>query len=392
VRRDKGMGGIYREGDRWVGELTLGRGPDGKRIRRRVRGRTKAEVKEKLRKVRETADAGIAPGTERTTLSVYLPAWLDARPVDDIAAKTRLSYRLAIEGHILPSIGDVRLCDLTPAHVRLMLAKLEERGLGTSSRRTARAVLRRALRTAQQDRLVSTNAAAIADAPQTTPAKTDDTLTVEEIDSVLTKSKDDRLHALAVILLMLGLRSGEARALRWSDIDLEAGTLTVSGTLEEVPGHGLQRKDPKTEESARTIPLIPRVVEALKAHRVRQAEEELAAARWDNPDGYVFTTTVGTPINSRNALRWWKGGRCTCEPVMEPCPIHSGLLANCDVAPRRIHAARHSAASYLLAKGVPLELVSRILGHSSIRITADTYSRISQDAMRRALSEFEQLG
>lgn len=192
---------------------------------------------------------------------------------------------------------------------------------------------------------------------------------------MLAGSRDDRLHALAVVLLLLGLRSGEARALRWEDVDLDGGSLTVSGTLEELPGAGRIRKEPKTEGSARTIPLIPRVVEALKSHRKLQAEEQLAARAWDNTDGYVFTTTVGTPIGSRNALRWWKG-----------------LLAGVDVEPRRIHAARHSAASYLLAKGVPLELVSRILGHSSIRITADTYSRVTQDAMRQGLSVFESLG
>lgn len=374
-RRDKGLGSIYREGDRWVGLLDLGRGPDGKRRRRKVRGRTQAEVREKLRRVRESAEAGIAPGTERTMLREYLPAWLDARPSNAIAGKTRESYQLAIEGHIVPYIGEVRLCDLTPAHVHLMLGKLEERGLSPNTRRSARAVLRRALRTAQQERLVTVNAAAIADAPPTAGAKTDDTLTVEEIDRVLAGSRDDRLHALAVVLLLLGLRSGEARALRWEDVDLDGGSLTVSGTLEELPGAGRIRKEPKNEGSARTIPLIPRVVEALKSHRKLQAEEQLAARGWDNTDGYVFTTTVGTPIGSRNALRWWKG-----------------LLAGVDVEPRRIHAARHSAASYLLAKGVPLELVSRILGHSSIRITADTYSRVTQDAMRQALTAFEGLG
>lgn len=372
TRRDKGAGSIYREGDRWVGQLDVGRTMDGKRRRRKVSGRTKSEVRAKLRTARAEAELGLTSTDNALTVADYLTRWLTDIPRDAITEKTRQTYGEALRNHIVPTIGHIRLRDLSPAHVRRMLGTLEARGLAANTRRNARAVLRRGLRIAEQDGLVLRNAAAIADAPPTTPPKTDDVLSKDELETVLTKTRDDRLHALAVVALLLGLRSGEARALRWSDIDFEQQLLSVTGTLSQRAGGGVVRTRPKTKKSKRTIPLPQIVTDALIRHRSLQALEAERRRTWRNAEDYVFTTTHGTPIDRFAALKWWKL-----------------LCIEAGIEPRRFHAARHSAATYLLDRGVPLEVVSAILGHSSLSITADIYAQVTEDAMRRAFSVYE---
>jgi integrase len=112
-------------------------------------------------------------------------------------------------------------------------------------------------------------------------------------------------------------------------------------------------------------------LEALREHRARQAAERLAARVWDD-SGHVFTTEIGTPLDGRNVSRTWHGW---CEAA--------------GVGGRRFHASRHTAATLLLDRGVPLEVVSAVLGHAGLAITADVYAAVTEDAKRRALALLE---
>lgn len=352
--------------------LDLGRGSNGKRRRRKLTAKTKTEVKAKLQRAKDEQAQGITAGAATQTVATYLDRWVDDVPASDITEGTRSGYRDTIRRYITPEVGSVKLRELTPEHVRQMLRALEAKGLSANTRKQARAVLRRALRFAEQDGLVVRNAAAVADGPKLPPHKTDDALTEDQVRQVLAKGTGDRLYALAVVTLTLGLRSGEARALRWSDVDFDAGELTVSATLSQVAGGGLERKVPKTDSSARTIPMPDVVATALRRHRKAQAAEALAAKLWLNDEGYVFTTTIGTPIDRYAALKWWRK-----------------LCKDTGVPARRFHATRHTAAVLLLERGVPLEVVSAILGHSSLAITADVYAKVTKDSMRRALASHD---
>ncbi|MGH9184309.1 MAG: tyrosine-type recombinase/integrase, partial [Acidimicrobiales bacterium] len=273
-----------------------------------------------------------------------------------------------IRAYIVPHIGNVPLAKLGTTHVRTMLAALEAAGRSPRTAQYARSVLRRALRHAERDALVARNVAALVDGPRSSATKLDDTLTASEARSVVTAAAGHRLEALAVLVLELGLRKGEALGLLWSDVDLDVEELTVRGTLKRGP-QGLYVDTTKTALAERTIPLPVGTADALRVHRTRQAEERLAAGPlWVDSD-YVFSSEVGTPIDPRNALRWWKG-----------------LTRRAGVGERRFHSSRHTAATLMLDDGVPLEVVSAILGHASLSITADVYARVSKDAKRRALT------
>lgn len=368
-RRDKGSGSVFLDGKRWVARVDLGRDADGKRVRVSARADTEAEARGELDRLlselRELQAAGIDVAGATMTVADFLDHWLASRSGDRITDKTRQSYRESIDNHLKPHLRKYKLSDLTPLHVEQMLAAMERKGLSANTRKNARAVLGTALAYAQRHRLVNINAARLAEAPPVTRAKTDDTLTDVELAAVLEGPTKNRLHAMAVVCLLLGLRSGEARALRWSDVDLEAGTLTVSGSLTEQR----TRAAVKTRESNRTLPLPSVVVTALKQHRKKQAAEALKAPTWQNEQGFLFTSSVGTPLDKSAALRWWKK-----------------LCTEAGIPTRRLHATRHTAATWLLQQGVPLEVVSAILGHASLAITSDIYAEVRSDAVRSALS------
>lgn len=351
--RGKGEGSVYRSGGRWVAQVEAGRTPTGRRRYARATRRTKPEALNALRQLQRDVDRGVA--ADRTlTVGAYLDRWsTDVLPYTGVGQVTVEKYQWVIEKWLTPNIGTTRLDKLTPAHVQSMLRTLERNGLAPRSRQQARTVLRRALAYAQRTDLIPRNAAALAEAPRATAAPRD-ALTSAEATAVLTAANGDRLEALAVLALRLGLRRGELVALDWPDIDLDAGTLTVA--------------DAKTEAGRRTLPLVAGTADALRRHRARQREERVKLGPLWRAGEAVFTSPAGRRLTGRQALGAWY--RWT-EPT---------------IGRRRFHASRHTCATLLLQSGVPLETVSAVLGHASLSITADIYAQVGIDAKRRALA------
>jgi integrase len=172
---------------------------------------------------------------------------------------------------------------------------------------------------------------------------------------------------------MVGLRKGELLGLRWSDLDLDAGGLQVSVALQRVDGKPTL-VEPKTKTSQRAVTLPAIVVQALRAHRARQAADRLAAHEWGDM-GLVFCTHQGRPLNDRNLSRDFYG-----------------LLDLAGLPRIRFHDLRHSCASLLLLQGVPARVVMEVLGHSQIALTMNTYSHVmpalAQDAADRMNAVF----
>jgi integrase len=157
-----------------------------------------------------------------------------------------------------------------------------------------------------------------------------------------------------------------------TDIDLDAGELIVRGTLKRRKGAGLYLDTPKTAAGWRTVPLVGGTVQALREHYTRQLAEQLTSPVWLG-SGHVFASTIGGPLDARNVTRWWHN-----------------LLSRAGVERRRFQATRHTAATLLLDEGVPLEVVSAILGHAGLAITADVYAKVTADSMRRSLAKARQ--
>jgi integrase len=195
------------------------------------------------------------------------------------------------------------------------------------------------------------------------------TLSPEEARRFLEAARGDRFAALYTLALSTGMRQGEMLALRWRDADLEAGTTQVCGSLEQGT---LVIAEPKTAGSRRQVTLTRAAVEALRRHRVAQAEERLRAVVWDDR-GLVFCTEAGTPVDVRNLVRR------SFTPLLEK----AGL-------PRiRFHDLRHTAATLLLGQGTHPKVVADLLGHTRIGTTLDLYSQVTPTMQAQAAATMD---
>ena len=290
ARRGSGEGGIFqRESDgRWVATVELGKGPNGKRLRKTVYGSTKRQVQAKLKAAQDARDKGIVTTGGNVTVSAWLDQWLDGLDATaKLKASTRRSYREVVNLYVRPYLGHIRLARLTPEDVEKMGRALAEAGKSGNTQRLARTILRRALGQAERRGYVARNVVALTDAPAVNVDERP-VLTPEQVKQLFDALHDDRLLPLYVVAIHTGLRQGELLALRWSDIDLEAGTLTVTGTLDR---RIRQRTDPKTDKSRRSVPLTPQAMEALQVHQVRQNLEGTQGS-----DDLVFTSARGTAL------------------------------------------------------------------------------------------------
>jgi integrase len=354
-RRGKGEGSIYRREDGlWVGALDLG-WIDGKRSRKVVNGKTRAEVAKRMQELQPAVAQGLTLAPDRLTVEAYLMSWISKRVPGTVSPRTEALYLRAVTDYISPSIGKVRLTRLAPSDVSRMLIDLEARGYSPSTRRMARATLRRALRFAEQDGLLVRNVAAIAEGPKM-DHREGRSLTPEQAQIFLEAVTDNRLEAAYVLTLALGLRRGEILGLSWEDVAQaeDAIVLTIRRQLVRDKS-GVHLDELKTVGSRRTLHLSTPLVEVLKRHQVRQEAEELVRGkRWHNEGDLIFTSSVGTPLDPEQFGK----------TVPKIC-IAAGL------GHWSIHELRHSCASLLIAMEVPLEVVSEQMGHASIRVTKD---------------------
>jgi integrase len=368
VKAANGQGSLRynRERKRWEMRVTI----DG--TRRKVTGKTQAEARERAEALRRNSQIGDGLPPE-VTVSRFLAEWIDeVLPHADVSPVTIDGYTRIVRLYIVPTIGKVRLDQLTPAHVRKMLAKLRAQNLSPNTLRQARSVLRRALRTAEADALVTRNVAAIVDGVKV-GRPNGRTLTPDQARALLSEAPSREYGALLTVLLATGLRKGEALALTWPALDLDStpATLTVSQSLKIAADHSTYIDDPKTSGSRRRIHLPAPVVEVLRTHRARQAAERLEfgagwGGKWATFD-LVFTSSIGTPLDPHRVAREIKS-------------MTSDVLGEAWTP----HEMRHTAASILLAQNVPLKTVSEMLGHSSIRVTADVYGHLLEPAKTEA--------
>lgn len=282
--------------------------------------------------------------------------------------RTVESYRETTRLYIDPAIGRVPLARLEPEDVSAMLRRLEAKGLSPTTVRYAHAVLRIALNRAVKTGRAVRNVASLVEPPARRTAERRP-LTAEQARALIAATAGDRHEALYVVAITTGMRQGELLGLRWQDVDLDAGRLTVRHTLRV----GMRElSEPKTERARRTLRLGADSVTVLREHRRRQLEERLAAGRrWIDSD-FVFATSIGTPLDSHNVTHAFQR-----------------ILARAGLPHQRFHDLRHACATLLLEDGEELGVVSRILGHSQIATTADVYAHLTPAMLERSAARMD---
>ena len=297
----------------------------------RVYARSRDEARKNLTRLVEQSDQGIPVASKSWTVAEYLTYWLRHIVYEERRPKTYQGYEGVVRLHLIPGLGKKRLSKLSAQDVRTFVTRIRNEcqcckhgwdaerdeprccalkggqccGSKLSSRmvQSIHAVLRNALQSAVREELLPRNVAQLVkvSAPK---YKVNRGLTVAQARRVLKVAADERLHALYVLALCLGLRRGELLGLRWVDIDLNVGKLEVVQSLQRVRGQ-LRFVRPKTEDSERTVPLPEICAEAVKDHFERQeAEKEIAGDDWQD-HGLVFPSRLGTPMEPDNLRRSW---------------------------------------------------------------------------------------
>lgn len=234
------------------------------------------------------------------------------------------------------------------------------------------AVLHTAFAQAERWGVVARNVADLVDAPRA-PRHEMTALSPSQVRTLIDAAEGDRLAAIHVVAVTTGMRQGELLALRWADVDLDAGTAQVRASLVAERGGGFTFAEPKSARSRRQVMLTRVGVAALRQHRVRQAEERLRAGpAWDDLD-LVFANEVGRPLSRANLV-----GRSFL-----PLLRRAGL-------PRiRFHDLRHTAATLLLSRGVHPRISADMLGHATVAVTLDTYSHVTPTMQREAAAALD---
>lgn len=338
----------------------------GKRRRVTRYASSEREALAELNRLRREHDAGrLVARVGQMTVAEYLEYWLTELLPGTVKPTTEASYADMTRRHIVAGLGHLDLAKLSRDDVRRFFRQLarsksqrrgEDRVLSPRTVQYVHSILRRALEDARREEFVGRNVAREVSPPRYERREVEP-LSPDEARVLLSAASGDRLYAVYVLALLLGLRRGELLGLRWSAVDLRRGTLRVQSSLQRVGGQ-LVFTSPKTKRSRRAVPLPRAVVQVLTEHKARQAGERAAAELWADDD-LVFTTSIGTPIEPRNLSRHFEA-----------------LRVRAGVRKIRFHDLRHSCASLLFELGVPLRMVMEILGHSQISTTSDIYTHV----------------
>jgi integrase len=386
-RRD-GTGSFFHTKTGWVAQIRYYDEFTGKSKQVRRRAKNRDQARELLKELRQDNLTVTSDNASNVTAADYVRVWVrDSLPHSGLAASTRDMYANVARFAVIPALGDVRLAALTPTLAEEWLRRLDQiktrdrtpkatkanpepqtipgHPLSESTKRIAYNVLARALDTAVRDGLIADNAVRKVARPKSGRPKVP-VVQPDQADIALKAAEGKRIETLLWFVTWTGVRLGEALALRWSDVDLTRATATIRA--------GAVGSDRTKTGNVRSVTLIPELVDRLKAWQRAQKKDRLTMGTgWANKGGYVFVTGSGHPMDAHNCRR-------DLQAILRTEKLPTG---------RPWHALRHGLAARLLAQGLPLQVVSAMLGHSSIRVTADTYghinSAVDQDLLVKVL-------
>ncbi|MFJ4201611.1 tyrosine recombinase XerC [Streptomyces sviceus] len=339
----------------YVGAVSLGFAPNGKRRRPKVYGKTKTEVRNKIRDLKKEMQTGIkspANYTVADAVNDWLERGLKGRDEKGTIGKNRSMANK----HLIPFIGKAKLKELSADDVDDWLDDRAE-FLATRSLRDLLAVLRRSIAHAQRRDKAARNVALLVTVPEGRPGRPSKALNLEQAKAVLIAARPSRLYAYLVLSLLSGVRTEEARPLTWDHVFLEAtdGIPPHVAVWRSVRKHG----ETKTRKSRRTIALPKQVVDVLEEHMRQQKQERASRGMEWSPAGRVFTTRSGEPLDAANVRRDFKA-------IVKK----AGLKP--EWTPREL---RHSFVSLLSDHGIPLEAIALLVGHSSQATTEAVYRK-----------------
>jgi integrase len=336
--------------------------PNGKR--KAFYGETRQEVAKCLAKALHEQEQGIGViSDERQTLASFLESWLmTLSSLRHLESRTVDGHRSHVQTHIVPALGHLRLTKLTTRQVEHFYAELVAKGLASTTVHHVHETLHKALEDAVRMDMLQRNVSDKAQAPGY-HQRDMQVLTQEQARQLCAAARGTSMYALVVVALSTGMRQGELLGLRWRDVDLEAGVLSVRQALTfDRITRQYRFKEPKNKRSRRQIQLPSPTIQALRGHQARQAEQRgMLGPAWIDND-LVFPNPIGGPSAASTSHH------AVCK-----------LLVKANLPRIRFHDLRHTCATLLLRAKVNPKVVSELLGHSSVAITLDIYSHVLPD-------------
>ncbi|WP_293914249.1 tyrosine-type recombinase/integrase [Deinococcus sp.] len=406
--RGNGEGTVWKEGDLYRWQVTLGYNTAGKRITRSGRADSKKAAHDAMNKVQADYSRGLIGEPDKVIVEDFAARWL--RRQHDVTPRTAKKYGQEL-GYALEHIGSMRLQDVRPHHLKDVVARLAAREMRNDTRMSRSTLgrtltrLRGVFKEAVADQIIYVNPMDGVKLPK---------ISVNETASVKALSPDQaaRLHGIGLTLydaglcrlwpalflsLGMGLRRGEVMGLKWADVDLDRGTLRIRQTR-VMDVQGIVTGNPKTTNSRRELHMPASVSALLRRHRVAQdAERATAGPEWQS-GGVLFATALGEwthPDNLNRALSavlsWTEPTRAAQDGqgsvwTRVPRDLRDALKVAVvagerlpDISP---HDLRHTYATLALRHGVPVEVVSKNLGHGSPAITLTVYRHVLDDELR----------
>jgi integrase len=363
TRRSRGDGGLHWDNrrQRWIASVTLGYSPAGKRIVKRGSGKTKTEAKARLKEVLRDYEDGLAIAPAGYTVVHAVNDWL-AYGLAGLDEETVAKYTSLCRSHVIPALGARKLRELSADEVDKWLA-IKAKTLSTSTLQMIRSCLNRAVKRAMARDKVKRNVVELCEIPAGQSGRPSKALHLVQAEAVLDAAAGSPMHAYIVVALLTGARTEELRALTWDHVYL---TGDPDATPAVPPYMAVWRSvraggDTKTRKSRRTLALPARCVEALWRHWEDQGWDRLAAGdRWVE-HGLVFASDAGTELDAANVRRAFRRVLADVD----------GIDA-ADWTPREL---RHSFVSLLSDSGMPIEDISRLVGHSGTSVTEKIYRK-----------------
>lgn len=371
--RRRGSGSVFRRPERkggkeWIAQILLENGKTKQRY-----FYTQAEADEALNEMLYEQKRGLLATGPKQKLADHLTYWLEQVKKRKIRTSTYMRYRVALEKHILPTLGHLSLTKVTLRMIQQFYNRKLDEGQSPSSVLTMHKVLKQALDYAVKERFIAINPCAGVSLPTEERRKVQP-LTIEQAQHLLQVVQGTMMEPFIALAVVMGMRHGELLALRWQDIDLAQGTLAIHHSLTRDEDYRFVVGDPKTASSERIIVLPQPVCDMLRTHRVRQQEARLkAGSSWQQHD-LVFCTQKGVYLWPGNVRRRFYR-----------------LLKRAGLPQIHIHDLRHSAATLLRNMGVDLKVIQEILGHSTLDMTANVYSHVLPSMQQEAVEKMKPL-
>lgn len=372
---------VKRSKDSWTVILNLGRdSATGKRKQQwvTVRG-TKRDAERKLAELQHQMDTGTFIRPSKLTLGAFLQEWLQSYVATNVRAATLEGYRIIVERHLTPALGAIVLSELRPTHLQGYYAKALKEGRrdggGGLSARTVvhhHRVLREALSHAVKWGHVGRNVADAVDPPRAVDREMN-ALDPGGVERLLDAARSTMYFPLIHLATFTGMRRSELLGLRWKDVDLNKGTVSIAQVLHCLPGGRIVFDQPKTAKSRRLVTLSPAPALALRAYQ-ETVEADLALLGTTLAgDRLVFCQVDGSPLLPNTVTH-----------------AFAKTVQRAGLAGITFHSLRHTHASILLQQGVSSKTVAERLGHSTVVITLDTYSHVTPGVKEDAANRFEE--